>query len=328
MRSRDGRHGLVVLATLGALALSQSGCGSASRDAVPPDFARAERAVEPADDAGPDRAAATGELIGPDDPDIQAALKAWKDTGQAPIIRKDEFIQYPYALIEAIVTCQPLRVCDIELEAGEEVMNVSLGDSTRWLASPAFSGDRDALTPHVLVKPTELGIATNAVITTSRRTYYLALVSPTKPNAHARRVKFYYPQDLVQQAAGIFRAKAVERKRDQEATVGRLSRVAVDALNFNYQIDGASVPWRPIRVFDDGTRVYIQMPEAMRVTEAPALLVQTRTGDTALVNYRLRQRYYVVDKLFDTAMLIAGVGPRQERVTIRRGAPIWSEPTR
>jgi type IV secretion system protein TrbG len=65
--------------------------------------------------------------------------------------------------------------------------------------------------------------------------------------------------------------------------------------------------------------VYIQLPEAMRVTEAPALLVQTRTGDTALVNYRLRQQYYVVDKLFDTAVLVVGVGTHQERVAIQRG---------
>lgn len=319
MRSREHFHCLAAVATLASWALIQSGCASTHRTPLSDDLAKAERMVEPGTDKAPERAPASGELIGRDDPDIQAALKAWKDTGQAPIIRKDEFIQYPYGLTEAVVTCQPLRVCDIELEAGEEVTNVSLGDSTRWLTSPAFSGDRDTLTPHVLVKPTEFGIATNAVITTSRRTYYLALVSPTKPGTHARRVKFYYPQDLVQQANGVFRAKAAERRRDQETTVARLSRVAVDSLNFNYQVEGANVPWKPVRVFDDGTHVYIQMPEAMRVTEAPALLVHTRTGDTALVNYRLRQQYYVVDKLFDTAVLVMGVGSNQERVTIRRG---------
>lgn len=319
MRPRDRLHCLAAIATLASWALIQSGCASTHRTPLSDDLTKAERVAEPGTDKSPERAPASGELIGRDDPDIQAALKAWKDTGQAPIIRKDEFIQYPYGLTEAVVTCQPLRVCDIELEAGEEVTNVSLGDSTRWLASPAFSGDRDTLTPHVLVKPTEFGISTNAVITTSRRTYYLALVSPTKPGTHARRVKFYYPQDLVQQANGVFRAKAAERRRDQETTVARLSRVAVDSLNFNYQVEGANVPWKPVRVFDDGTHVYIQMPEAMRVTDAPALLVHTRTGDTALVNYRLRQQYYVVDKLFDTAVLVMGVGSNQERVTIRRG---------
>ncbi len=126
----------------------------------------------------PETAPRTAELVDRDDLDIQAALKAWKDTGEAPIIRNEEFIQHPYGLTEAVVTCQPLRVCDIELEAGEEITTLSLGDSTRWLASPASSGERDTMTPHVLVKPTEFGLATNAVITTTRRTYYLAHVSP------------------------------------------------------------------------------------------------------------------------------------------------------
>src|SRR5713226_2039452 len=180
MRSRDRTHLLVSLVALGAWSLVPTGCAPVNRtDVLPEELARAVSGTEPAGETAPEPAPATGELIGPDDPDIQAAMKAWKANGQAPIIRKDEFVQYPYGLSEAVVTCQPLRVCDIELEAGEEILNVSLGDSSRWLASPAFSGDGDGLTPHVLVKPTELGIATNAVITTTRRTYYFGLVSRT-----------------------------------------------------------------------------------------------------------------------------------------------------
>ncbi len=37
------------------------------------------------------------------------------------------------------------------------------------------------------------------------------------------------------------------------------------------------------------------------------------------MNYRLRQNYYVVDTLFETAILVMGVGTHRERVTIRRG---------
>src|SRR5947209_11025681 len=321
MGSRDRRHLVLGLVALGGSSLVLTGCVPLGQTgAAPADLARAVPLVEPAGDPAPEPAPATGELVGPDDPEIQAAMRAWKAEGRAPIIRRDEFIQYPYGLTEAVVSCQPLRVCDIELEAGEEILQVSLGDGSRWLASPAFSGDGEGLTPHVLVKPTELGIATNAVITTTRRSYYLALVSRTDAT-HVRRVKFYYPQDLVQQANGVFRAKAAQRRQDQQSIVARLPRLAPEALNFNDRIVGDDVPWKPVRVFDDGTHVYIQMPPAMRVTEAPALLVQTRTGDAALVNYRLRQPYYVVDKLFETALLITGVGTHQERVTIRRASP-------
>jgi type IV secretion system protein VirB9 len=48
--------------------------------------------------------------------------------------------------------------------------------------------------------------------------------------------------------------------------------------------------------------------------------VQTRGGESALVNYRVRLLYYVVERLFETAILIVGVGRQQDRVTIRRKA--------
>src|SRR6516165_12582491 len=104
-------------ALIAMTALSGSGgllAGCAARSSPPPsttgELARAVETAEPAP------APSTAELVGPDDPDIQAALSAWKASGQAPIIRTDEFVQYPYGLTEAVVPCQPLRVCDIELE--------------------------------------------------------------------------------------------------------------------------------------------------------------------------------------------------------------------
>ena len=73
-----------------------------------------------------------------------------------------------------------------------------------------------------------------------------------------------------------------------------------------------------LQAFDDGTRVFIQMPAAMSATEAPALFVLTSEGDQALVNYRLRGRYFVVDKLFAEAILMLGVGGKQESVSVIR----------
>ena len=281
---------------------------------------RATLAPDPAPPSPPEPPPAAGELVGPEDPEIRAALQALKAGNPAPIIRTEEFIQYPYGLTEAVLTCEPLRVCDIELETGEEIQSLSLGDSSRWLATPAFSGANATLTPHILVKPTEYGIVTNAVITTTRRTYYLGLVSRQKGDpGHVRRIKFYYPGDLLQEVNGLFRSRQAAKEREQESTVARLPKLSVEALHSDYQVtEGQGLPWRPVRVFDDRRHVYIQMPEAMRASEAPVLLVQTRGGEAALVNYRLRMPYYVVDKLFETAMLIVGVGQSQERVTIRR----------
>jgi len=60
-------------------------------------------------------------------------------------------------------------------------------------------------------------------------------------------------------------------------------------------------------------------------TEAPSLLVVRKDGgiftdeETVLVNYRVQGDRYIVDSVFDKAILIAGVGSNQDRVTIQRG---------
>jgi type IV secretion system protein VirB9 len=42
-------------------------------------------------------------------------------------------------------------------------------------------------------------------------------------------------------------------------------------------------------------------------------------ADTTLVNYRVQDGRYIVDQVFDQAVLVVGVGAKQERVTIVRG---------
>ncbi len=58
------------------------------------------------------------------------------------------------------------------------------------------------------------------------------------------------------------------------------------------------------------------MPATTKSSEAPALLVAAGDG-SEMVNYRVRGDYYVVDKLFDQAVLVSGVGREQDRVSIR-----------
>ncbi|WP_241362464.1 TrbG/VirB9 family P-type conjugative transfer protein, partial [Escherichia coli] len=69
--------------------------------------------------------------------------------------------------------------------------------------------------------------------------------------------------------------------------------------------------------YNDGTRTIIQMPPTLSQGEAPALLV-VRNGENTLVNYRLHEDRYIVDSLFDEAIMITGVGRHQTKVVIRR----------
>jgi type IV secretion system protein VirB9 len=57
----------------------------------------------------------------------------------------------------------------------------------------------------------------------------------------------------------------------------------------------------------------------MQASTAPALMIAAG-GGTQMVNYRVRGSYYVVDRLFDQAVLVSGVGREQDRVTITSAA--------
>ena len=246
------------------------------------------------------------------DPAIQAA-RAWLKTGEiGPLQGKDGLVRFPYGEYQPTLICAPLRACDVELESGEAISNVALGDTVRWLTAPAQAGD----TQHVIIKPTETGLTTNLIVTTDRRAYHLTLIS--RKNDYMPRVGFYYPRELVQQWNDAAHTQETKRRAAQENTVADMPTVTPEQLRFDYRIKADRDTLPPVRVFDDGTRAYIQMPEDMRSGEAPALVVLDGDDNSVLVNYRVKSRYYIVDRLFDRAALLVGTGKDQRKVVIER----------
>lgn len=207
------------------------------------------------------------------------------------------------------ITCAPLRICDISLEPGEVINGApQMGDTVRWQVAPAVSGEGDDKITHVIVKPTDVGLDTNMVIPTNRRTYYLRLVSDKKN--YVTSIGFTYPDTQAKQWAAY---QAQQAKK--AAVVIDKPAVSVDQLDFNYTVKSVKGKGMvPVRIFNDGQKVFIQMPKDMQ--EAPALFIVGQDGKDQLVNYRLRDGYFIVDRLFDEAALIAGVGDDQSRVTI------------
>jgi type IV secretory pathway VirB9-like protein len=63
------------------------------------------------------------------------------------------------------------------------------------------------------------------------------------------------------------------------------------------------------------------MPLSVRHKEAPVLFEEKSAGwfhhDKALVNYRVHGKWYVVDRVLDSAVLVSGVGSGQRKVTVR-----------
>jgi type IV secretion system protein VirB9 len=231
-----------------------------------------------------------------------------------PVVGLDGSIEYLFGAEQPSVVAAVMQITDIELQAGEAVTSVNLGDSVRWQVQPAVSGGD---TTHILVRPRQVGLDTAMVVTTDRRTYHIRLKSHR--TEYMPRVRFNYVEDALKKWETIKTHAAEKRERD---TIPETNEYLGD-LDFNYTVKGKA-PWKPIRVYNDGVKTILEMPERMRQTEAPTLLVVRKEGrflrksDQVMVNYRVQNGRYIVDAVFDQAVLIVGVGGNQEKVTIVR----------
>jgi type IV secretion system protein TrbG len=207
----------------------------------------------------------------------------------------------------------PERVSTIELESGEDLIDVSSGDTVRWVIGDTVSGDgHGSKRVHILVKPTAADLSTNLVILTDRRTYHLELVSTKE--TYMASVSWTYPADSL---IALHKTNAAAALEEMHADPRVLPP---ESLHFRYRIEGDSPPWRPLRAFDDGRKVFIEMPRGLAQGEAPPLFVAGAGGQPELVNYRLHGSYYIVDRLFAVAELRLGEAPQRVVRIIRTDA--------
>lgn len=205
----------------------------------------------------------------------------------------------------------PGQVSDVALQPGETLVSVSAGDTVRWVVGDTISGSGNTARAHVLVKPISAGIRTNLMIATDRRTYHLELESTE--GGYMAALSWRYPRDeLADLTSRNTRALTREASSIERG-------LTLEGLNFDYRMSGDNPDWKPVRVFDDGRQVFIQMPEEISTTDMPPLFVLGEEGDAELVNYRVRSNYYVVDRLFRAAELRLGE-KNQTVVRISKGA--------
>jgi P-type conjugative transfer protein TrbG len=220
---------------------------------------------------------------------------------------------YPFAegaLYQVYAT--PEQVTDIALQEGEQLVGsgpVAAGDTARWIIGDTESGVGAGKKIHILVKPVRPDIVTNLVINTDHRTYHLELRATQK--TYMASVSWIYPQD---------RLIALRRQNElAEAEAPIDTDVDLGSLRFRYTIDGDTPPWRPLKAFDDGHKVYIEFPRGIGQGELPPLFVVSADGKSSdLVNYRVRGNHMIVDRLFAAAELRLGDGASERRVRIVR----------
>jgi P-type conjugative transfer protein TrbG len=251
--------------------------------------------------------------------------REWAESRNVPAPGKDGRVVYAYGGGLPIVVCAPLHVCILELEPGEKIVGEPhIGDSIRWEISPSVSGSGPAAMPLIIIKPRIAGLDTTMVVPTDRRAYYVRLES--KPNEYVARVAFSYPEDSKQkwQEYLVKQREAEQQEKIAAERVAELPNTALEKMYWNYEIKGGDVSTRPMHVMDDGAKTYIQMPSETIHRELPVLVVKGPNG-SEMVNYRVKDNMYIVDRLFDRAALLLGSGKHQTKVELIRQAEVSRE---
>ena len=171
---------------------------------------------------------------------------------------------YVYGASMPTVLASPMQVCDVELQEGETINEIMVGDSARWTLETGQANN----TVHLFIKPLDAGLETNAIITTNRRVYHLRLVSTL--HDFTPYVGFTYADDL---------RKHVSQKQNLQAQTEIFQSTKHDGktldlsdLCFDYVLKGKA-SWKPMRVYDDGRQTFIKLPKKTKSGEMPILLV-------------------------------------------------------
>lgn len=201
-------------------------------------------------------------------------------------------VQFPYLdnKVYRIYT-QTGFVTDITLEKNEKIIYVGGGDTVRWRVDTSTVGNAYESYCHIYVKPLANGITTDFIINTDKRVYRLFMVSAGHYNPV---VKWIY-------GGGDKTGLISNEKRGQG-----YAEFNPAELDFNFKIDDKDKAWAPQSVFRSETKTYIRMKPDIVNYDLPAVFVIDDEGEPNLVAYRFIDGTFIVDRLFDKAILVAG----------------------
>lgn len=193
------------------------------------------------------------------------------------------------------------HVTDIALHPDEKLVGVLAGDTERWNLETAVVAN----IVHIYIKPKCADISTNFIVNTDKRSYRL-LLSAT--DTYSAVVAWDFPEDIYRKTANT----EVYRNREEKEVLDIFTEKVGDryvskTMNYAYETKGskeADAALFPLKVFDDGTRTYIQMPASNKY-DLPVLynVENVDKEKLTLVNYRVHGTYFIADRVFTYARL-------------------------
>jgi type IV secretion system protein VirB9 len=215
------------------------------------------------------------------------------------------------------VYTQPLRITDVYLEIGENLVDMFTSDSERWLVAAGANYSGGSQIQHVYVKPKEKNLSASMTINTDRRVYHFLLRS--YDDAYMPIVRFQYKfglSNIFERGAaqnygggnhalggGLSETDAAANTQTPWATINKpvvaeTNEALLDPrfLSFDYILRYSifSKPnWMPRLVYDDGKKTYVNFDTGILQLEMPAIFEERNN----LVNYRVNGNTIIIDKL-------------------------------
>ncbi len=245
---------------------------------------------------------------------LQIVNEWTKGNRVSPITRGNNGeIEMIYGLSQPHILTAILQVTDIQFELSETVTSIHLGDTARWTVEHIKANTIYGLQDHIIVKPKDVNLLTSLIVVTDKRTYHLQLKSSA--SQYYPMVKFHYPSSLIVRNST---EKEITLKKEismKDVTTGAYLK----DLSFAYKITG-NAKFKPVRVYNDGLKTIIELPQTIKANNIPLLMtIEPESKKPVIVNYRYQNNKFIVDAVFDRAILISGVGRKQKKITLIRG---------
>jgi type IV secretory pathway VirB9-like protein len=189
------------------------------------------------------------------------------------------------------VNCKPGFATDFKFKS--KILAFALGDQVRWIAQPVLN--------NLFVKPIEKHLETSLSVITQKRSYQF-IVSSQNPDAFEQLVTFRRAGKLATVLANKIELKLKKKHQVFNTGIKKLTPTEISKIKFGYIVSG-SRSIRPLQVFSFNGFVYIYMPKKLQ--SMPAFFIMSN-GHLDLINYVVRGRYMIVERLFKKGALKLG----------------------
>lgn len=227
-----------------------------------------------------------------------SALSAAAEMVPTPLTGDTRLVTFEYDPENTyLVLSKPKSHTHIMMPEGELLESVMAGDTASWEITPSKN------LKHLFIKPKYEDIETTLTILTTGKTFQVVIRSTGEGRKWYQQVAWEVPKGFVFDLSGkepnkeLLTGSEVRRQPSQSQDLG----LSIDPTKLNYAyIVSGSENFKPTQVFDDGKKIWLQMPKGL--VEMPAVFAK-EGKDLVLVNYLVKNDFVQIQQLVERIVL-------------------------